>query len=162
MPRTCPTWCTCATPFLPSNIQPSHSQGFSQFPESVAGDCFGVQHFGQNWGWAQPGYAIIGWILQAMLGEFYDNQIDLRHVTDCYGKNCFTAILAIILGLNFVALGLTTWFWTRQRSRMLQSRHQPIRNQPRPEVDSRAVHRGRNPDYQTLSDDDTDLSENFS
>ena len=131
-----------------------------------SGDCFGVNQFGPNWGWAQPGYAIIGWMLQASLGYFYDNQIDTRYVTDCYGRGCFTAILIIVVVLNFLSLCLNVWFWIRQRRRMSRD-HETIRNPGRelqhspPAAvvdDGRFAHIS---DHQTLGDS-TSISETTS
>ncbi len=126
-----------------------------------SGDCFGVRYFGQNWGWAQPGYAIVGWILQALLGYFYDHQIDLQYSTTCYGRKCFTVILIIAALLCFMAVIMNIAFYVRQRNRIRNGNgHVPVVGDTR-EMDVAAVSHpeasaGRfsnKRDYRTLSDD---------
>ena len=122
---------------------------------SVIGDCFGVKHFGQTYGWAQPGYAIIGWILQAILGLLYEREITDPNSTNCYGKKCFKWTFLLVTLLSLVAVILNSIFLYRQVHRMrirqiIMRESQSVENPSVSAVNN--IRREHNPRFNDITD----------
>ncbi len=68
-------------------------------------EAFGVNHFGENWGWSLLGSAITAFIFQEISSAIYQSHAPPHQIT-CYGAQCFQYTFIIMTGLCVIAVVL--------------------------------------------------------
>ena len=70
---------------------------------ALLSELFGTKYFGYNYGWMMCGYGLFALALQILTGYLYDLNIDTSVTHTCYGRQCFSIILAVCLCLSIIS-----------------------------------------------------------